>query len=404
MKGLVLGVATLFVLVALDSASVHAPRAEALAATTCRPSVVHSKKRLAAGLRVTRVSKSKGTCRSWIAIIGGTRRDIWGANYSNALWQSTDDLRTWQLVWLGPAGSHVERALRTASGRVLIEVVTATNAHRIMRSTTRSARRFATTFVLPSGSFLHFSTSWGQYSPTGSKPRTIYISEYGDHPNPVHLWASANDGRSFKSVFALPGSTTTSPDQVRHVHGVFLDPYTRWLWVAIGDNPPQPRIGYSKDGGRNFTWITDGNYPCSRAVGLMFTGSALYWGSDLPDRPGALCRWDRATGAITQAITGLREPYFDARQSHGSFVQFSEISTKENDGYIGDEFVHALVGTKGNWREVTTPWTRNAAHKQAKVAPLGLTSPDASGCFWLSLPNLGRTETPWNIKVCLGTA
>jgi hypothetical protein len=185
---------------------------------------------------------------------------------------------------------------------------------------------------------------------------------------------------------------------------VFFDPYTRWLWVAIGDSPPQPRIGYSRDGGRNFTWITAGDYPRSRAVGLMFARNAVYWGTDVPERPGALYRWDRATGAITQVITGLREPYFDARQSHGTFVQFSEVSTKENDGYIGDEHVHALVGTKGIWRAVTTPWVRNAAHRQSKVAPLGLTSPDASGCFWLSLPNLARTENRRNIKVCLGNA
>jgi hypothetical protein len=401
-KLLTVGATALLLLLSLGPATGPGPRAESLAAKTCKPSVAQSKKRLAPTLRVTRISKGKGSCPSWIAVIGGTHRDVWGANYNNGLWRSTDDLRTWRLVWLGPAGSHVERALRLATGRVLIEVVTATNAHRIMRSTTRTATRFSTRFVLPSGSFLHFSTSWGEYSPIGSKRRTIYISEYGNQPNPVHLWASTNDGRSFSPIFVLPGSTTSSPERIRHFHGVFLDPYTRWLWVAIGDTPPQPRIGYSKDGGRSFTWITVGDYPRSRAVGLMFARTAVYWGTDVPERPGALFRWDRATGAITQVITGLREPYFDARQSRGSFVQFSEVSTKENDGYIGDEHVHALVGTKGSWRAVTTPWVRNAAHKQSKAAPLGVTSPDRSGCFWLSFPNLGQTETPWNIKVCLG--
>jgi hypothetical protein len=135
----------------------------------------------------------------------------------------------------------------------------------------------------------------------------------------------------------------------------------------------------------------------------MFARNALYWGSDLPDRPGALCRWDRATGAITQTITGLREPFFDARQSRGWFVQFSEISTKENDGYIGDEHVHALVGHGNRWQDVTMPWTRNVVHKQSKIAPLGLTSPDRSGCFWLSLLYLTRSDNAWNIKVCLGS-
>jgi hypothetical protein len=351
---------------------------------------------------MVRFSLNKGTCQSSIAIIGGTRGDIWGANYSNSLWHSTDDLRTWRRVWQGPLGSHVERALRTTSGHVLIEIATASGTHRILRSTTRTARRFISTFVLPAGSFLHFTTSWGQYSPVGSKRRTIYVAEYGDHPNPVHLWASTNDGRSLAPLLSLPGRLSTSSNRVRHFHGVFLDQFTKWLWVAIGDNTPEPRIGYSADGGHSFTWITQGDYPRSRAVGLMFARDAVYWGTDVPERPGALYRWDRSTGSITQIIAGVRAPFFDARQAHGWFVQFSEVSTKQNDGYIGDDYVHVLVGNGSKWRNVTTPWKRNSAHRHQKVAPLGVTPPDASGCFWLSLPYLARSDAVDNIKLCLG--
>jgi hypothetical protein len=399
-SGLVLlGVSAAVVLASREkpagAAVVLTSREKSAGAAKCAPSVARSNRRIAPGLRMVRVSRKGGTCRSWIAVIGGKRRDLWGFNYSGGLWHSSDELRTWRLVWKGPAHSFVERAFRTASGHVLIEVGFAGDRRprQIMRSTTKAARKFKTAFVLPPGSSLHFATSWGQYSAVGAKPRTIYVGEYGHHPNPVHLWTSTNDGRSFRAVFSLPGRRSGSPDRVRHVHGVFLDPVTKWLWVAIGDNTPEPRVGYSKDGGRTFTWITKSVYPQSR----------VYWGSDVPELPGALYRWDRSTGEITRIITDVSEPFFDARQSHGWFVQFSEISTKEDDGYIGDEHVHVLIGNGSRWYHVTTPWTRNPAFKFGKVAPLGMTWPDPAGCFWLSLPNLvGATSGLENIKVCLG--
>jgi hypothetical protein len=395
------GVIGLFLL-GVSAAGAKAPQTVSSPATTCSPRVDRLNRSIAPTLRMVRASLTQGTCRSWIAIIGGGRDDIWGANYNNGLWHSSNELRTWRLLWQGPTGSHVERTLRTASGTVLIELVDAMGNRRIMRSTTPRARRFTTALVLPTGSFLHFTTSWGQYSVLGGKRRTVYVGEYGDHPDPVHLWASTNDGRSFRTIFTLRGRTSGATDRARHFHGVFVDPFTKWLWVAIGDNGPEPRIGYSRNGGRSLTWITRGIYPQSRAVALMFAKDAVYWGTDVPERPGGLYRWDRSTGEIAPVLQGLREPFFDARQSRGSFVQFSQISTKENDGYIGDEHVHVLVRSRSGWRHVSTPWTRNPVHKQRNVSAWGVTRPDAAGCFWMSLPYLVRSDSVENFKLCLG--
>lgn len=342
----------------------------------------------------------KGRCRSWVAVIGGTGRDIWGFNYNGGLWHSTDDLRTWRLVWQGPTGAIVERALRTASGHVLIEIRDQSGRRRIFRSTTRAATRFRRVFTLPPQSYLHFTRSWGQYSVVGGPRRAIFVGEYGPNANPVHLWRSTNDGRSFRSIAEFGGRTTSSPNRVRHIHGVFIDPITHWLWVTIGDNGPEPRVGYSRDGGRTFTWISRGAYPESRAVGLMFTRDAVYWATDVPELPGAVYRWDRRTGVVTPVLGGLTEPYFDALQARGWFAQVSEISTEANDGYIGDEQIHLIVGNGTQWQRVTTPWTR--ANSQLKVAPLGFTTPDRTGCSWLSFPNLRGSDGMTNVKLCLG--
>jgi len=129
----------------------------------------------------------------------------------------------------------------------------------------------------------------------------------------------------------------------------------------------------------------------------MFAKDAVYWGTDVP------YRWNRSTGAITTVLTDLRVPWFDAVQSRGWYVQFSEISTKQDDGYIGDEHVHILLGNRSSWRSFPAPWIRSAAYTQSKVAPKGVTAPDLKGCFWLSLPGLtGANGAAKNFKVCLG--
>jgi len=396
-SGILIGACAL----AASAAATHATVRESTTTPhRCASTVNRSTTRLAPGAKIVATSMRKGRCRSWIAVIGGTARDIWGFNYNGGLWRSTDDLRTWRLVWQGTPGLFVERALRTASGRVLIEVGDRGGRHRILRSTTRAATRFKQTFALPAQSYLHFTRNWGQYNVLGGPRGAIYVGEYGPNPNPVHLWRSTDDGRTFQSRVEVAGRSTSSPDRVRHFHGVFVDPITHWLWAAIGDNGPEPRIGYSQDGGQTFTWISRGLYPQSRAVALMFAPDAVYWATDVPEQPGAVYRWDRRTGGVTSVLEGLTEPYFDVLQARGWFAQISEISTKTDDGYIGDDHIHLVVGNGSRWQRVTTPWTRGAP--QYKVAPLGLTLPDRAGCSWLSFPNLKGSDGATNVKLCLG--
>ena len=48
--------------------------------------------------------------------------------------------------------------------------------------------------------------------------------------------------------------------------------------------------------------MTDGSYPESRVVDLMFDSNAVYWGTDSPDVPAGLFRYDRSTGQVTQVM------------------------------------------------------------------------------------------------------
>jgi hypothetical protein len=226
------------------------------------------------------------------------------------------------------------------------------------------------------------SQSWAQ-----AADGSIYVGEYG-RPRVVHLWRSTDDGRSFKVA-------TTFPD-VKHIHGVYVDPYApNRVWVAIGDQGPQPRVGYSADRGQTFQFVSRANYPESRVVGLMFSKQAVFWATDTPDVPSVLYRWDRTSGIVTQLLGGLNGPFYYTAQFRGAYAQFSAVSTKDNDGYIGDEYVHVVASPDGvRWASASTPWKRAQDRPLRKAVILGITSPDNRGRFWVSFYALAGASAP----------
>jgi hypothetical protein len=354
----------------------------------CRPSLRATPRLLGPGLRLLRTSRAIGTCPRGVHPsargVGGT---LWATDSVNGLWKSLDDGRSWKLTYTAAAYANVERVLQLRSGHLLIVVADAKGRRHILRSTNSSGTRFGrpvlnfpfnpVTDDPQTAPRLLGSQSWTQ-----SGDSTVYIGEYGFSLRLVHLWKSANDGKSFKVAATF--------SDIRHIHSVYSDPYSRRkLWVAIGDTGPQPRIGYSIDGGTTFTYVSRGSYPESRAVGLLFTQDAVLWATDSPEVPASLFRWDRASGRVTKVLTGLNGPFYYTAQFHNSYAQFSHVSTKSNDGYIGDEYVHVVTSKNGrNWSSSRTSWRRTSAKPPQKAEIRGITRPDSRGRFWVSFDGL----------------
>ena len=57
----------------------------------------------------------------------------------------------------------------------------------------------------------------------------------------VHIVCSCDQGRSYEPV------KTFSPGQVRHVHGVWQDPFEDGYWVLTGDEDKDPVSGGSAE-------------------------------------------------------------------------------------------------------------------------------------------------------------
>ena len=368
----------------------------AAAQTTCSPTInpagtLAPGTVVAPGLRVISTQWGSGTCpEPFFVSARAPDGTIWAVDYDNDLWKSTNDLRTLTETYTATGYAQIEQVLPLVSGTILIVVRDANGNRHVLRSTDSTATSFESTPVLnlPPGAALHDSNSWTEVN------GAVYIGQYGAGP-PVDLWKSTDDGQTFSVVWQ-----GTESDEI---HAVQADPYVPGrIWIMLDgdeDGLPGTAVGYSDDGGSTWTWVTDGSYPESRVVDLMFASDAVYWGTDSPDVPAGLFRYDRGTGQVTQLMTNLNGPFYDAVGYDGQLAQFSGVEPA-SDGYIGDQSIHVITNGDGtSWSETTTPWSRDQTNTSKFASTEGNTQPDSQGRFWLSYYDLaGSPNLEANIE------
>ena len=101
----------------------------------------------------------------------------------------------------------------------------------------------------------------------------LYYGEYRGNSErlPVHIFGSNDGGLNWKPVFQFKN--------IRHIHGVFNDPYENKVWVTTGDNDEEAGIYVTDDHFRTVEKVAGGTQQL-RAVTLLFTKSHVYFGSD----------------------------------------------------------------------------------------------------------------------------
>ncbi|RXK88052.1 hypothetical protein EST62_04965 [Chlorobaculum sp. 24CR] len=179
---------------------------------------------------------------------------------------------------------------------------------------------------------------------------TVLYGEYFLNKNreiPVALYRTENPVLGFRKIFEF------SAGEVRHIHFVQWDPFEACLWMGTGDADAECNLFKSTDTGESWSRIGGGSQDW-RAVGVIFTTGALFWGTDAGSdadlTPNYIIRFDRITHELSK-IQRIQGP------CHGSGV-LSDGTMFISTGVEGgknelDASAHLWASRDGyKWREV----------------------------------------------------
>lgn len=145
----------------------------------------------------------------------------------------------------------------------------------------------------------------------------VYYGEYRSNPgrSEVAIWCSHDGGENWQRAFRFDG--------VRHIHGVFHDPFTDRLWVTTGDEDPEVGIWCAEPDSASLSRIWGGKQQF-RAVQLLFTREFIYFGSDTPRERNHLYRVPRDQSTRPEPLQAVGgSVFFGARV--GSTLCFSTV-------------------------------------------------------------------------------
>ena len=220
----------------------------------------------------------------------------------------------------------------------------------------------------------------------------VYYGEYRSNPegSPVHVWGSFDRGATWAPVHRFDG--------VRHVHGVFRDPYDRALWVTTGDSNRASCIWRTGDRFATVERIVGGSQE-TRAVQLLFTPTHIYFGSDSPDGVNHIYRLRRSDGAIERLKRVEGPVYYGCRI--GGELFFSTACEPTTLRQTRDVAIwHSVDGDR--WQRVALfrkdPWPAQIFQHGHVLFPGGSDTDDAE-CVWLTPVAVGGDQRSLKLRL-----
>lgn len=141
----------------------------------------------------------------------------------------------------------------------------------------------------------------------------VYFGEYllNRERGPMRVYRYTPGADRVEIAHVFPAGT------VRHIHGVFDDPYDGSLWALSGDVGDECRFMRTTDAFRTIEVIGSGDETW-RSVSMLFAPDAIYYAMDAEFTQNYLYRIDRKTHERTR-LAAVNGPVY---QSHVSGEQY----------------------------------------------------------------------------------
>jgi hypothetical protein len=135
----------------------------------------------------------------------------------------------------------------------------------------------------------------------------LYFGEYdsNDERRPVHIYRWTAGSNALEIAHTFPAGA------IRHVHGIYFDPFEKCLWCTTGDHGSEAKFLRTSDGFKTIELIGEGDETW-RCVSLLFNKEAVYYGMDAEFIQNHLYRLDRRTGK-REVLTPVDGPVYYSR-------------------------------------------------------------------------------------------
>lgn len=121
--------------------------------------------------------------------------------------------------------------------------------------------------------------------------KNLYYGEYRSNPERscIALQHSVDGGITWSTYVRYFG--------IRHIHGVYYDPYDKVLWMTTEDYDDECGIWRSRGLVPEFEKVVGGSQQY-RAIQLLFDKDYVYYGTDTPLEKNYICRINRKTKQV----------------------------------------------------------------------------------------------------------
>lgn len=188
--------------------------------------------------------------------------------------------------------------------------------------------------------------------PRGSRPLFVCENQEGDlfwgeyfrnkQRENVNIFMSCDQGRSWQVVFEF------GEKSIRHVHGIFCDPYDDRIWVTTGDEDHESAIWVTEDKFKTLEKVIGGSQQF-RALQLLFTNEHVYFGTDTPFAKNHIYRLHKNSGKVEKLASVDSSVYWGCKVNDTMF-----FSTAVEPSTINRDKFASIWGSRDgtNWKLV----------------------------------------------------